>query len=141
MTAERAKNIAKNIAKNRQWRRRCNHLIGRNSGYRELRGAVWLVFLSVHFGKNGRTGWRLACDVYGAFGNAPACGWARVSANPQAFRRWLSAHCATSEMYGTGAMDDERTHRPPRSPCHWLAPALARGPTTDYDIRRICRIG
>ena len=57
--------------------------------------AFWLVFLSVHFGKNRRTGWRLAREVYGVLGTAPAWDWARVSQNPQAFRQWLAAHRAT----------------------------------------------
>ena len=57
--------------------------------------AFWLVFLSVHFGKNRRTGWRLARDVYGALGTAPAWDWARVSRSPQSFRQWLAAHRAT----------------------------------------------
>lgn len=57
--------------------------------------AFWLVFLSVHFGKNRRTGWRLARDVYGALGSAPIWDWPRVSSNPQNFRRWLAAHEAT----------------------------------------------
>ena len=59
--------------------------------------AFWLVFLSVHFGKNRRTGWRLARDVYGALGTAPIWDWSRVSGDPQAFRRWLAAHRATLE--------------------------------------------
>ena len=59
--------------------------------------AFWLVFLSVHFGKNRRTGWRLARDLDGALGTAPIWDWSSVSGDPQAFRRWLAAHRATLE--------------------------------------------
>jgi hypothetical protein len=57
--------------------------------------AFWLVFLSVHFGRNRRTGWRLARDVYGALGTGPTWSWRRVSANPRSFRQWLAAHRGT----------------------------------------------
>jgi len=56
--------------------------------------AYWLVFLSVHFGKNLRTGWRLVRDIYGSLGNAKAWDWARISTNPAAFRQWLAKHQA-----------------------------------------------
>ena len=51
--------------------------------------AFWLVFLSVHFGKSFRTGWRLARDVYGALGDGQRWDWRRTSSNPMAFRSWL----------------------------------------------------
>ena len=54
--------------------------------------AFWLVFVFVHFGRGGRTGWRLARDVYGRLGQGDAWTWARVSANPGEFRRWLAAN-------------------------------------------------
>jgi hypothetical protein len=54
--------------------------------------ACWLVFLSVHFGKNLRSGWRYARDVYGALGAGGRWDWARTSADPKAFRRWLAAN-------------------------------------------------
>jgi hypothetical protein len=53
--------------------------------------AFWMVFLFVHFGKNAKTGWRLARDVYGALGGTPWT-WARVSADPTAFRTWLATN-------------------------------------------------
>lgn len=52
--------------------------------------AFWLVFLSVHFGKPRRSGWRLVRDVYGGLGCGVYWDWARTSANPTAFRQWLS---------------------------------------------------
>jgi hypothetical protein len=54
--------------------------------------ACWLVFLSVHFGKNRRSGWRLAQDIYGALGHGPVWDWQRTSSNVTGFRRWLSAN-------------------------------------------------
>ena len=48
--------------------------------------ACWLVFLSVHFGKSLKTGWRYARDIYGALGGPSRWDWARVSADPAGFR-------------------------------------------------------
>jgi hypothetical protein len=54
--------------------------------------ACWLAFLSVHFGKNRRSGWRLARDVYGALGHCLLWDWQRTSSNVAGFRRWLEAN-------------------------------------------------
>ncbi len=54
-----------------------------------LEEAFWLVFLSVHFGKHKRDGWRLTRDVYGRLGDNRHWNWSNVSSNPQSFRRWL----------------------------------------------------
>jgi hypothetical protein len=61
----------------------------------EIDEPFWLVFLFVHFGKNRRTGWRLARDVYGCLGGAVVWDWARTSSRPKRFRHWLAAHEAT----------------------------------------------
>jgi hypothetical protein len=53
--------------------------------------AFWLVFLSTHFGKNLKHGWRMLRDVYSGLG-AGTWTWARVSTNPAAFRAWLLAN-------------------------------------------------
>jgi hypothetical protein len=53
--------------------------------------ACWLVFLSVHFGKHLRSGWRYCRDVYGGLGGEVRWDWARTSADPEGFRRWLAA--------------------------------------------------
>jgi hypothetical protein len=53
--------------------------------------AAWLIFLSVHFGKHRRTGWRLARDVYAGRGRTKIWDWARVSTRPKRFRRWLES--------------------------------------------------
>lgn len=57
--------------------------------------AFWLIFLSVHFGKPRRTGWRLVRDVYGQLNSGSNWTWAQTSTNPAAFRQWLSNNLAT----------------------------------------------
>ena len=57
--------------------------------------AFWLVFFSVHFGRNRHTGWRLARDVYGRLGGRALWDWAQTSSDPSGFTRWLGAHEAT----------------------------------------------
>jgi hypothetical protein len=54
--------------------------------------AIWLIFLATHFGQHGRHGWRMLRDVYSGLGGGTWT-WARVSANPQQFRAWLSQNC------------------------------------------------
>jgi Alpha-glutamyl/putrescinyl thymine pyrophosphorylase clade 3 len=56
--------------------------------------AFWLVFLSVHFGRHRRAGWRLARDIYGG-GNGGPWTWDRTSPNPKAFRDWLASQQAS----------------------------------------------
>jgi hypothetical protein len=63
--------------------------------------AFWLVFLSVHFGKHRRAGWRLARDVYGRMNGATLWDWQRTSSNCKGFRRWLATHQATLQGDGT----------------------------------------
>jgi hypothetical protein len=62
------------------------------SGQRDHDEACWLTFLSVHFGKNRRSGWRLARDLYGALGCGALWDWQRTSSNVAGFRRWLAAN-------------------------------------------------
>lgn len=63
-------------------------LHARNGDFDE---AIWLIFLSVHFGKHGKHGWLMLRDVYSGLGTG-LWTWARVSAQPQAFRKWLRAN-------------------------------------------------
>jgi hypothetical protein len=53
--------------------------------------AFWLVFLITHFGKHLTHGWRRLREVYSSLGGQTWT-WARVSADPAAFRAWLLAH-------------------------------------------------
>jgi hypothetical protein len=62
--------------------------------------ACWLVFLSVHFGKHRRAGWRLARDVYGRLGHKNPWTWRRVSARPDHFRDWLAENQDTLKNDG-----------------------------------------
>src|SRR5258707_1712573 len=55
--------------------------------------AIWLIFLSIHFGKHGRHGWRMLRDIYSGLGTS-LWTWARASAQPNAFREWLKANRA-----------------------------------------------
>lgn len=54
--------------------------------------ACWQVFLSVHFGKHVRGGWRLPRDVYGRLGDGGVWGWAEVTADVAGFKRWLDGN-------------------------------------------------
>jgi hypothetical protein len=60
-------------------------LLARTGGVDE---AIWLIFLSTHFGQHGRHKWRMLRDVYSGLGT-DTWTWARVSAHPQQFRSWL----------------------------------------------------
>ncbi len=55
-------------------------------GHREE--AFWLVFLATHCGRNLRTEWLLARELYGAHEDTPWT-WARVAADPIAYGEWL----------------------------------------------------
>jgi hypothetical protein len=66
--------------------------------------ACWLVFLSVHFGKHRRHGWRLARDVYGRLGAKCRWDWGRTSANPASFRQCLRDMQAELRKEGSGRL-------------------------------------
>lgn len=57
--------------------------------------AFWLIFLSIHFGKNLRTEWRLVRDIYGRLGDGSNWDWTQVSADPKLFSKWLSTNLVT----------------------------------------------
>lgn len=50
--------------------------------------AFWLVFLATHCGRNLRTEWSLASELYGSWESEP-WSWTRVSAAPQAYTEWI----------------------------------------------------
>lgn len=64
--------------------------------------AAWLVFLSTHFGFHGRVGWQSTRLVYGALDSGNPWTWAKVSANPEAFRTWFlnNAHNLEDVVFG-----------------------------------------
>lgn len=53
--------------------------------------AVWLIFLSVHFGKHAQHNWRRLRDVYSGLGQGTWT-WDRVNSNIAGFRAWLTAN-------------------------------------------------
>jgi hypothetical protein len=55
---------------------------------RQREEAFWLVFLATHCGRNLRTEWLLARELYGAYEDTPWT-WASVSADPTAYGEWL----------------------------------------------------
>src|ERR1700733_427018 len=65
-------------------------LHARNGDFDE---AIWLIFLSIHFGKHGKHGWRMMRDIYSGLGGGQWT-WRRVSARPTDFRKWLRANRA-----------------------------------------------
>lgn len=50
--------------------------------------AIWLIFLSIHFGKHSKHGWTMLQDVYSGSGREHWT-WQRVSAQPMAFAEWM----------------------------------------------------
>lgn len=66
-----------------------------NFRHGNLEEAFWLIFLSVHFGKHRRSGWRLARDVYGSLGGPLNWDWPRTSSEPEGFRQWVSSQAET----------------------------------------------
>jgi hypothetical protein len=58
----------------------------------DLEEASWLVFLAIYCGKNLRTGWRLAAEIYGSLGKGASWTWQRVRQNNGAFSAWLAAN-------------------------------------------------
>lgn len=57
--------------------------------------AFWLIFIAIHFGKNIRTGWNLAREVYGQLGGAKNWDWQQISSDPNGFRQWLISNQAS----------------------------------------------
>lgn len=62
--------------------------------------AFWLVFLSVHFGRNRKTGWKLARLIYGGLGAKPWT-WKRITTDTKSFLEWLNSHQA--QLHAEGA--------------------------------------
>jgi hypothetical protein len=58
----------------------------------DVEQASWLVFLSIHFGKNRSSGWELARAVYGRLGKGPVATWESVRKNPSKFCDWIETN-------------------------------------------------
>lgn len=54
----------------------------------QVEEAFWLVFLATHCGRNLRTEWQLAAELYGASQEVPWT-WARVVSDPQSYADWI----------------------------------------------------
>lgn len=84
----------------------------RASLYQLARGdvneAAWLVFLSTHFGKNVRSGWRLPQAVYRGAGAAERWTWVRTSQSPSGFCAWL--HANQDRLRQLGAFGNHRKY-------------------------------
>lgn len=63
--------------------------------------AFWLIFLSVHFGKNNRGGWRYARETYDGF-NHGRWTWAEISSNIDDFKAWFEGSLAVLGRPGGG---------------------------------------
>ena len=63
-------------------------LHARSGNYDE---AIWLIFLSIHFGKHAKYGWRMLRNVYSGLGTG-LWTWTRASTHPQKFRIWLKVN-------------------------------------------------
>ena len=69
--------------------------------------AMWLVFLSVHFGRHSRTKWKYICHIYGRLGNG-RWDWPSVSSDVGAFRNWLSQNVESIRASGPGGFANHR---------------------------------
>lgn len=61
---------------------------------RQAEEAFWLVFLATHCGRNLRTEWQLAAELYGASEAVPWT-WARVMKDAQSYADWVEDHHGT----------------------------------------------
>ncbi|HCF99025.1 MAG TPA: hypothetical protein DEV93_00610 [Chloroflexi bacterium] len=64
--------------------------------------ALWLAFLSVHFGRHSSTGWRYCAAVYGRAGEEGRSDWAAVSGDVSGFVNWLTDHLDAIRLGGGG---------------------------------------
>jgi hypothetical protein len=55
----------------------------------DIENAVWLAFLSVHFGRHGKDGWLLCSQIYSALTSDPVWTWEAVTDDLSGFESWL----------------------------------------------------
>jgi len=72
--------------------------------------AFWLVFLAIYCGKNARSGWRLARDLYGGLEQTGTWTWARVFTCPAEVEAWVGSAYLTL-MGGDGIKRGFGNHR------------------------------
>ncbi len=103
--------------------------------------ACWLIFLSTHFGKHKKFGWKLCADIYGGLGTT-IWTWDKVSNNYLLFEQWykqasneMSRDKATRQFgnhrkYESLRFDANRpTHKVIESYINWI------GATKDHEAR------
>ncbi|MCC9624650.1 hypothetical protein LPB41_23450 [Thalassospira sp. MA62] len=56
----------------------------------DIDGAVWLTFISTHFGKHATDGWKLAKNVYGSFNRGPTWDFATYGNSQNQFENMLT---------------------------------------------------
>lgn len=59
----------------------------KNTG--DIDEAFWLSFLSVHFGKNGKNGWKTLRAIYARDGQPGVWSWHEICSDVSAFQYWL----------------------------------------------------
>ena len=57
--------------------------------------AIWLIFLSIHFGKHLSHGWLMTRDLYSGLEENNTWSWDRVCKNKSDFDDWFKAHYAS----------------------------------------------
>ena len=67
----------------------------------DIEEALWLVFLSVHFGKHSRTGWGLTREVYRGLGGK-RWSWSTVCNDLSGFQGWLSGSRQSLAQFSFG---------------------------------------
>jgi hypothetical protein len=63
--------------------------------------AFWMIFIGTHFGKNRRTGWSLAGEVFKGGSNFGNLTWKTINANFNLFRQWLQANLNSIKSAGS----------------------------------------
>jgi hypothetical protein len=81
-------------------------IIRKSSG--DIEEAAWLTFLATHCGKHLELGWRLSRLLYAGAGRPWT--WSRVSANPAAFREWVSANQGNLAPDGRAGFGNHRKY-------------------------------
>lgn len=107
----------------------------------DINEACWLIFLSTHFGKHKKYGWKLCADIYGGLGTT-IWTWDKVTSDYLSFETWFKT--ASLEMsreketrrfgnhrkYESLRYDAKRpTHKVIQSYIQWI------GGTNDHEAR------
>jgi hypothetical protein len=63
--------------------------------------AFWMIFIGTHFGKNRRTGWSLAREVFKGGSNFGNLTWQTINSNFDIFRQWLQSNLTSLKSSGS----------------------------------------